>query len=325
VIIAVYVLIALIAQVMIGKQLGGRSRAVVSGIVDILFITFLVHMFGSLTTVLGALYILVGVMNALVVDSTVALALAAMASSCYLVLLLAEYEGWLPYAPGVPVNLASGFDGNTALADGLLLPVMVMATTGIVCRLIAAVRAREQELLTVNVQLEELSQRDPLTQLFNRRYLLSRIDQELARVRRDHPLALLMIDLDHFKHLNDQHGHLRGDEALVRVARVLGEATRETDVTGRFGGDEFLIILPDTTAREAEVVAERLVTGTRKVGQILDKRRPVTASVGLAFATPTDSAADLIKRADEGTYAVKATGGDGFVARAEETSPSAAS
>lgn len=324
-VIAVYVLVALIAQVMIWKQRGGRARAVVSGIVDVLFITFLIHLFGSLSTILVALYILVGVMNALVVDSTVALALSGLASACYLALLVAEYQGWLDYAPGVPTALATGFDGGTALTAGLLLPVMVLATTTIVCRLIAAVREREQQLITFNEQLEELSQRDPLTQLFNRRHLLARIDQELARVRRDHPLTVLMVDLDHFKHLNDEHGHLRGDEALVEVAAVLHEATRETDVTGRFGGDEFLIILPDTTASEAEVVAERLVAGTRKVGEVLDEQRPITASVGLAVATADDSPADLIRRADDGTYAVKAQGGDGFVANVQETSPSAAS
>jgi len=311
--IGVYIVIAAAGQVMIWKDLGGRSRAVIWGVFDIIFITFLVHLFGSLSTILVSLYILVGVMNALVVDTTVAFVLACLASMSYLGLLVGEYQGWLDYAPGVPVAYATHFDGGMALTAALLLPMMVLATTVIVGRLVEAVRKHESELLVVNAQLEVLSQRDPLTQLYNRRHLLARIDQELARVRRQHPLALLMVDLDKFKHLNDEHGHLRGDEALVRVAKVLEEATRETDVTGRFGGDEFIILLPDTAEADAIVVAERLVAGVRKVGIILDAEQPITASVGLAFARGDDLPAELIRRADEGTYRVKAQGGDAFV------------
>lgn len=315
--IGVYMLIALAGQLMIWKDRGGRTRAVVWGVVDIFFITYLVHLFGSLSTILVSLYILVGVINALVVNATVALSLAGLASASYVVLVFAEYEGWLSYAPGVPVATAARFDNGTALTAALLLPIMVIATTVIVCRLVQAIRKHEGELLDMNAQLEELSQRDPLTQLFNRRHLLARIDQELARVRRRHPLALLMVDLDHFKHLNDEHGHLRGDEALVRVARVLQEATRETDVAGRFGGDEFVIILPDTSAEEAQVVATRLVEGVRRVGEVLDAAHPITASVGLAIASPTDQPSDLIRRADEGTYVIKSKGGDGFITRSQ--------
>ncbi len=313
-VIAIYVVIAAAGQVMIWKNWGGRTRALVWGVIDILFITYLVHLFGSLGSILVALYILVGVMNALVVDTTVSLALACIASVSYLALLFAEYQGWLDYAPGLPVAYTMQFDGGMALTAALLLPVMVLATTIIVGRLIVAVRKHEHELMQVNSQLEVLSQRDPLTQLFNRRHLLVRIDQELARVRRQHPLALLMVDLDHFKHLNDEHGHLRGDEALVRVAGVLEKAIRETDVAGRFGGDEFVIVLPDTNTEEAGVVAQRLVDGVRDVGRVLDANNPITASVGLAFAQANDTPADLIRRADEGTYAVKAKGGNAFVA-----------
>ena len=97
-------------------------------------------------------------------------------------------------------------------------------------------------------QLERLSVTDSLTGLYNRRHLMERLRNETSRARRTgRPFAVLMLDLDHFKEYNDTHGHLGGDEVLTRVAAVLLASTRQVDCVSRYGGEEFLLLLPDTT------------------------------------------------------------------------------
>src|SRR5262249_10125157 len=153
-----------------------------------------------------------------------------------------------------------------------------LGSTSIVALLVRQVRRREQELVEANARLEDLSQRDPLTELYNRRYLYERLDHELARVRRGHPLAVVMIDLDRFKAVNDAHGHLQGDRLLRDIAAAVASTTRVTDVPGRYGGDEFLIVLPDTDLERARTVAQRVAESVRTAGWRFEAPHPVTAS-----------------------------------------------
>ena len=135
----------------------------------------------------------------------------------------AEYAGWLPFAPDAPDLAALGHPpiAHTLMAT-IFITVFVPASTAIVTALVRAVQRREAALVVANERLEQLSQLDPLTNLYNRRHLFARIEAELARVRRGHPLALVMIDLDHFKKVNDTQGHLRGDVLLKEIAAALG-------------------------------------------------------------------------------------------------------
>lgn len=122
-----------------------------------------------------------------------------------------------------------------------------------------------------------------------------------------------MIDLDSFKKVNDAQGHLRGDDLLKEIASCLAAATRASDVAGRYGGDEFVVVLPDTDAAHAEGIAERLARSVREAGERFDAERPVTASVGVAVTTPADApenAPGLLRRADENAYRAKLAGGD---------------
>ena len=110
-----------------------------------------------------------------------------------------------------------------------------------------------------NARLEQLAQTDPLTQLLNRRALTERITAEMERaLRYDSTMALLMIDLDHFKKVNDTYGHLVGDDVLRDVAQLLGETIRGSDIVARYGGEEFLVLLPETDDEGAESFAERI-------------------------------------------------------------------
>jgi diguanylate cyclase (GGDEF)-like protein len=149
---------------------------------------------------------------------------------------------------------------------------------------------------------------DALTGLFNHGYFLQAVRQELLRAKR-HGLraALVLLDLDDFKRLNDLRGHLEGDRALIKVAAVLRETVRGIDVAARYGGEEFAVLLPDTSRLGALVVAERL--RVRIEGRFARQRPGVTVSGGVAVY-PEDAAtpAELVMRADAGLYAAKAAG-----------------
>jgi diguanylate cyclase (GGDEF)-like protein len=149
---------------------------------------------------------------------------------------------------------------------------------------------------------------DGLTGLFNHAYFLQALGQELLRSRRHgRGAALLLLDLDDFKRLNDRRGHLEGDRALVRAAAVIRESVREIDVAARYGGEEFAVLLPDTTRLGALVVAERV---RRRIEERFARLRPaVTVSGGIAvFPDDASGATELVARADAALYAAKAAG-----------------
>lgn len=173
-------------------------------------------------------------------------------------------------------------------------------------------------LLNENLLLKRRQQRaakfavtDPLTRLFNRRQGVLTLDQELARaVRSDRPLTVLMLDLDDFKKINDTYGHLQGDAALRTTADVLRKTLRKSDTICRYGGEEFLVVLPETAAEDASILAARLFVAIEAAGA--DIGLPTTASIGLASARGTDSVESLLARADHALYASKSLGRNRF-------------
>jgi diguanylate cyclase (GGDEF)-like protein len=315
---AVYLTIAGVEQVLIRKRIGGRARAFVSGVVDIAVLTYTVHGLGSIATPMASLYFFAGVANALVVDLPVAYALAALNVLAFDALVWSERAGLLPFAPDAPevARLGRPTFEQTLMAS-FFVTIFVPTATAVVGALVRAVSRREKQHVAANARLEELSQLDPLTNLFNRRHIFARIETELARSRRGHPLALVMLDLDGFKHVNDTQGHLRGDVLLEEIASALAAMTRATDVVGRYGGDEFVVVLPDTGAEQARTVAERIAQAVRDAAARFGtsrSTRPVTASLGIALAEPADTVAALLRRADENAYRAKQGGGDRVVA-----------
>jgi diguanylate cyclase (GGDEF)-like protein len=170
------------------------------------------------------------------------------------------------------------------------------------------VQERTAELHLANAELESLARHDPLTGLMNRRAFDERIDMALASANRSGaPLSLLMVDIDHFKRVNDLHGHEAGDDVLQSLAVLLQARVRETDTVARMGGEEFAVLLPETDAAGAMRVAEELVqraatTEMPAVGQ-------VTISVGVATSLyATDARTLLMRHADKALYAAKHAG-----------------
>jgi diguanylate cyclase (GGDEF)-like protein len=158
-----------------------------------------------------------------------------------------------------------------------------------------------------SVELEKASITDTLTGLFNRRRLDQGFDQELDRaIRYGHPLTLILIDLDRFKAINDTHGHQTGDEVLQKVAGILRQEVRSTDTVGRWGGEEFLIICPETDLTGAVAMAEKLRSTIATAAW--PPGTHMTGSFGIAQFRDGDSMKDLVARADAALYRAKTSG-----------------
>jgi len=183
----------------------------------------------------------------------------------------------------------------------------------------------QDDLKRSNELLLELSNTDHLTGLFNRRFLMESLDKEVQRARRkDGQVALLMLDIDHFKRVNDTHGHLQGDVVLQKVAIHIQKELRSYDVAARYGGEEFVAVLPDTSLKEASNVADRIrlsVQGMRFAGSLSDER--ITVSLGISiFPSPLfDDIDGLLRSADEALYRAKESGRNRVVISDPDSTP----
>lgn len=178
-------------------------------------------------------------------------------------------------------------------------------------------KALADKLKLANKQLWELSTVDALTKVFNRRYFMHRLDAEFKRRERyDTPLSFLMIDIDYFKKLNDNYGHQVGDDVLRHLGGMINGSVRDTDVAGRYGGEEFCILLPHTDHAGAMVLANRLYESVR-TGEFptMAGMLHVTVSMGVSSSDlpGIESTEDLIKVADEALYRAKKEGRDRVV------------
>jgi diguanylate cyclase (GGDEF)-like protein len=179
-------------------------------------------------------------------------------------------------------------------------------------------------------ELRKISITDSLTGLLNRRYFQERLAEEVDRsIRHDHPLALMMIDIDHFKMYNDANGHLAGDKALTMVGRALRGGIRGIDVVSRFGGEEFAVILPDTRTEEALEIGERIRKEVEDLyfpGEESLPSKRLTISLGVAgFPQDAQDLKDFIQMADRALYRAKAHGRNYITAYGGQAPPSSSS
>jgi diguanylate cyclase (GGDEF)-like protein len=169
---------------------------------------------------------------------------------------------------------------------------------------------RNLELQDIQQQLKLLAAHDVLTGLYNRRYILERIEEKLPEIRR-HQLdcCFVIMDIDYFKDVNDNYGHVAGDDVLKAVAQILVNGVRQGDIVARYGGEEFLIFLPMTELESAQVLVERLRTALEAhLHRVEHERVTVTASFGIAQHDVNDSADKTIARADKALYQAKLAG-----------------
>jgi len=170
----------------------------------------------------------------------------------------------------------------------------------------AEIERKQTELMEINAVLLELSNTDKLTGLKNRRFFQERLEEQLMQYNHNRiPLSLFIIDIDHFKCVNDTWGHGYGDEVLFDVATILKTHALEGETVARYGGEEFVMILPETEAEKAKAGAERL---RRAVQDFSWKTGSMTISIGIITANPDDNEATLLQKADEALYASKQNG-----------------
>jgi diguanylate cyclase (GGDEF)-like protein len=234
----------------------------------------------------------------------VAVGIAGVVLGC---LTYASVSGYLPYAPLFKEQLISSspeyglfyFWSEVYFVIPFLIVIMIVANQFLT-------QWRERE-----AKIRHMSQTDALTELFNRRTAHENLTNLLARPNQ-HPVSAILLDLDHFKRINDVYGHLVGDQALKQTAAALKRSLRTDDVIARFGGEEFLIVLDGVTCATAKNVAERCRRMLMEI-QILDKdgnRIPVTGSFGVACMLSGLNVVvdDLLREADEALYVAKSEG-----------------
>ncbi|MBX9872093.1 MAG: GGDEF domain-containing protein [Burkholderiaceae bacterium] len=209
------------------------------------------------------------------------------------VLLLRFFSAWMPMAEEgllTPTRVQSLYVGSNAL---------MLLALGMGMILLAGDRLR--------AEFEHIASHDPLTNVLTRRVFMDACTQELARCRRHgRSMALLLMDIDHFKAVNDTHGHQTGDRVLLDFAQRVTGLLRRPDLLARFGGEEFVLLLPETTQEEALAVAERILA---RVAEPAEGLPSITVSIGVATNRPDEAEIDaLLARADKALYKAKDTG-----------------
>jgi len=178
---------------------------------------------------------------------------------------------------------------------------------------LAILRLRIQ-LQAANLELTVLANQDPLTACFNRRHFMEQAEKELQRsIRYQRPLSLVMLDIDKFKNFNDQYGHQVGDQVLCALVNLCQKELRSVDILGRYGGEEFIILTPETDAGGGLQAAERIREKIEKMEiASIKTKSSVTVSIGVASLdsdfNPAQTLDTLIKRADQALYAAKSAG-----------------
>jgi diguanylate cyclase (GGDEF)-like protein len=221
------------------------------------------------------------------------------------VLVLAIYLGLSRLAPPTPLSPEA-----VALLGypNMVIPFMALALVSYYFRL-ASMRAEQR--------MEAMALTDPLTGLFNRRHMGDRLREEQARAARGgRPFGVIMADVDHFKRVNDLYGHDAGDRVLVEVARLLSAGLRGHDVAARWGGEEFLLLLPDTDLEGAKTVARRIHEQSGRSLQVVQGvGEPITLTFGVAIFSGGPTVDAAIKAADLALYEGKSSGRNRVVVR----------
>ena len=219
----------------------------------------------------------------------------------FIVFFIISYLGYI---------LAIG-DRRTGLPD-LIVP-MVFFLGGVFVLLVAYLALKTTLLIRRVATLERENITDALTGLYNRRYLDMALSQEIQRARRyAYPLSVLLLDVDHFKEINDTYGHQKGDQVLTYIGSRIRSLVRESDSVARYGGDEFAVIAPHINLEAAETLADRirknLATGAVLPPCPTDAGAPITVSIGAAELQGMEEGCELIEWADQALYRAKKRG-----------------
>jgi diguanylate cyclase (GGDEF)-like protein len=221
-----------------------------------------------------------------------------------------------PQLKDIPVVFLTGRVDTADVVNGLRLGAhdylrKPFEANELMARVSAALRTKwlQDELRTRNAELDRVSRIDMLTNSYNRRHLDEHLRSVISAARRhDRSVGVLIVDIDHFKDVNDEHGHLAGDAVLREVAARLQQAMRTEDALGRWGGEEFLAVLTDTPPDGVRVMAERLRQVIAAAPFTLDDGSQIRVTVSVGHTNGTEDAEVLVHRADDALYVAKAEG-----------------
>lgn len=205
---------------------------------------------------------------------------------------------------GIPLTMSNGYNVGTLCAIDTVARQFTEAEI--------AILSNFARVIIDELELRQLASIDPLTGALTRRAWFAAANQEVERaIRHKRPVSFLLMDLDHFKSINDQFGHGAGDRVLKRFGSLVSNELRKSDCLGRYGGEEFVIVLPEANLSDARLLAERIGTAVRetKIAEIDHKRWTVSIGVAERFSHETD-VPKLLKRADVALYEAKAAGRD---------------
>lgn len=230
-----------------------------------------------------------------------------------------------PRTENVPVIFVTGLSDDGDEEKGLKLGAIDYITKPykpavVIARVRNHLRLREyaMRLEQLNEELERLATTDALTSAYNRRYFMSKLEEEVKRVRRyKRPSSLMMIDVDHFKKINDTFGHDVGDHVLIALVKLLEEQVRQLDTVARIGGEEFAILMPETSEEDALILVNRLLDAARAAAiTVADNTVRFTISIGCTeFDADTVDGEGILKMADMALYDAKRSGRDQVVFR----------
>jgi diguanylate cyclase (GGDEF)-like protein len=221
-----------------------------------------------------------------------------------------------PQLKDIPVVFLTGRVDTADVVNGLRLGAhdylrKPFEANELMARVSAALRTKwlQDELRTRNAELDRVSRIDMLTNIYNRRHLDEHLRSVISAARRhDRTVGVLIVDIDHFKEVNDEHGHLAGDAVLREVAGRLQQAMRTEDALGRWGGEEFLAVLTETLPEGVRVMAERLRQVIAAAPFTLDDGSRIRVTVSVGHTNGTEDAEVLVHRADDALYVAKAEG-----------------
>jgi len=221
-----------------------------------------------------------------------------------------------PQLKDIPVVFLTGRVDTADVVNGLRLGAhdylrKPFEANELMARVSAALRTKwlQDELRARNAELDRVSRIDMLTNIYNRRHLDEHLRSVISAARRhDRSVGVLIVDIDHFKDVNDEHGHLAGDAVLREVAGRLQQAMRTEDALGRWGGEEFLAVLTDTPPDGVRVMAERMRQVIAAAPFTLDDGSQIRVTVSVGHTNGTEDAEVLVHRADDALYVAKAEG-----------------
>ncbi|MFH0803147.1 MAG: GGDEF domain-containing protein [bacterium] len=297
---------------------------------NLLLISALVHFTGGINSFYTFLFVLEVLVSNFLMPQEDCYLEASLAWMTYFLLLLLESLGVLPHVPE-PISAYRFWDMEAILFSVFQLLIVLYGITwlGGYLHIFLQFRGRELEKMVEtledqNLSLTEMSITDSLTGLYNRRYFFQRLLEEIKRAERyHHPMSLIMADIDHFKKINDSHGHPCGDTILREFSELFKNSGRAVDVAARYGGEEFALILPETSSDDAKALAERLCLRIAEhpfPGPGGEFELMLTASLGLA-SYPTEAATpeELIEKADSALYRAKQQGRNRVCLSGEKT------